>query len=639
MFEVTYQQGELAVRAAGPLIPAVVGFLKKLGFRADGPRRMAAKSSKPHDVIVSVRDMIGMYGPCNLDSGCRSILEDAANARLRFQEAVGEAAAFKSLGRQHWEGMDITVPKMDPTASLKWYQKMPVMHAVTLGNSANFSVSGSGKTWMGYSAFLKLKYETREIDKLLIVAPLVAFRPWETEYAAMTGERSKKIRRIVGAPPDRKRIFERDVPKFDMFLISHAMASKEEEPLAQMMCGARFMVIVDESHNIKRQDGQRATALRRIAPHAAKRMILTGTPMPKSLNDLWSQFAFLYPGNALLPPWPQYEQRCKAPDAHMHISSTVGPHFVRVSKEMLDLPEPAFNPRNAGAPTVVPMDPIQRRIYDAIALKVRDNAEQFRSDAVALERFRKNAMIYLIEAATDPALLTKDTTYQNDDIDAEGLGILEMLEKYPRLRGENLNKLEAAKRMAQETLGAGGKVIIWCSFVNTIKKMSAYMEEAGHETVTVWGEVPRDPDVDPEFNREAEIEKFKAVGRHNVMIANPSSLAESISLHRHCHHAIYVDRTFNGAHYMQSLDRIHRVGLDPGVQTQYDILQSERSIDQTIHDRLITKQKNMERFLNLDTIEVYAAGDDEDQAGGFDGSYEEDFNAVIGDIKEHVGNV
>ena len=639
MFEVTYRRGELAVSAAGPLIPAVGGFLKKLGFRADGPQRMAAKPSKPHDIIVSVRDMIGMYGPCNLDSGCKKILEDAANARRRFKEAVGEAAAFKSLGRQHWEGRDVTVPKMDPGASLKWYQKMTVMHAVTIGNSANFSVSGSGKTWMGYATFLKLKYEKSEIDKLLIVAPLVAFRPWETEYAAMTGERSKKIRRIVGAPQERKRIFELDAPKFDMFLISHAMTSREEGPLTEMMDGARFMVIVDESHNIKRQDGQRAAAIRRIAPHAAKRMILTGTPMPKSLDDLWSQFAFLYPGNAVLPPWPQYERRCKAPDAHQTISSMVEPHFVRVSKQMLDLPDPVFNPRSAGAPTVVPMDPIQRRIYDAIALKVRDNAEQFRSDAVALERFRKNAMIYLIEAATDPSLLTKDTTYQNDDVDAGGLGILEMLEKYPRLRGENLNKLEAARRMAKETLGAGGKVIIWCSFVNTIKKMSRYMEEAGHESVTVWGEVPRDPDADPEFNREAEIEKFKAAGHHNVLIANPSSLAESISLHRHCHHAIYVDRTFNGAHYMQSLDRIHRVGLDPGAQTRYDILQSERSIDQTVHYRLAAKQRNMERFLNLQTIGVYAGGDDEDQAGGFDDGYEEDFNAVIRDIAGHVGNI
>lgn len=639
MFEVTYQRGEIVVRAAKPFIPAVGGFLKKLGFGAGDPRRMAAKHSKPHDIIVSVKDMIEMYGPCSLDSECRRILEDAASARRRFRDAAEEAAAFKSLGRQHWEGTDVAVPNMDPRASLKWYQKMPVMHAVTLGNSANFSVSGSGKTWMGYSAFLKLKYETSEIDKLLIVAPLVAFRPWETEYAAMTGKRSKKILRIVGTPQERKRIFERDAPKFDMFLISHAMASKEEESLTKMMGGARFMVIVDESHNIKRQDGQRATALHRIAPHAAKRMILTGTPMPKSLNDLWSQFAFLYPSNTVLPPWPQYEQRCKAPDAHQIISSMVGSHFVRVSKKMLDLPEPVFNPHSAGSPTVVPMDPIQRRIYDAIALKVRDNAEQFRSDAAALERFRKNAMIYMIEAATDPSLLTKDTTYQNDDVDAGGLGILEMLEKYPRLRGESLNKLEAARRMAKETLDAGNKVIIWCSFVNTIKKMSRYMEEAGHESVTVWGEIPRDPDVDPEFNREAEIEKFKTAGRHNVLIANPSSLAESISLHRHCHHAIYVDRTFNGAHYMQSLDRIHRVGLDPGAQTRYDILQSERSIDQTIHDRLMAKQRNMERFLNLGTIEVYAAGDDEDQAGGFDDDYEEDFNAVIRDIKEHVGDV
>ena len=112
--------------------------------------------------------------------------------------------------------------------------------------------------------------------------------------------------------------------------------------------------------------------------------------------------------------------------------------------------------------------------------------------------------------------------------------------------------------MASNTLDDGGKVIIWCSFINTIKKMSEYMRNMGHNSVTIWGGIPRDNEADPEDNREARIERFKSDGAYNILIANPSSLAESISLHKHCHHAIYVDRTFNGAHYMQSLDRIHR---------------------------------------------------------------------------------
>ena len=641
MFEITYHGNELVVSSGMPFIPVVRGFLKKQGFEESGDGRMAVKTDSPYDIIISAQSMIGMYDQCTLDSNCLEILDKAENTRLEFQDTVRDVENLKNHDRQYWEETDVHVPCMRPGASLKWYQKMPVTHAVTLDNSANFSVPGSGKTWMGYSTFFKLRYEKNKIDKLLIVAPAVAFRPWETEYTIMTGEESDRIVRITGTPAHRARLFEHTIPYSDMLLISHTMAVREKDNLIRMMEKSRFMVIVDESHNIKSHDGQRAMALHEVAPYAKSRMILTGTPMPKNLSDLWSQFTFLYPDNSLLCTWQQYEWQCKSLGAFADISSRVNPYFVRISKDTLNLPKPTFNPSNPKSmPTRVTMGAVQRRIYDTIATRIRDSIGQFRDDVVALERFRKNAMIYLIEAATDPSLLTKDTTYQSDDVDSEGLDILELLEKYPRLRNERLNKLETAMHMAMETLDAGGKVIIWCSFVNTIKKMSKYMEDEGYRSVMIWGKIPRDVEVNPDFNRESEIEKFKTDSTHNVLIANPSSLAESVSLHKHCHHAIYVDRTFNGAHYMQSLDRIHRVGLVPGTLTRYDILQSERSIDQTIHERLTDKQERMNEFLRQDTLNVYAVDDDEEEfVDGFDDGYKADFNAVIRDIGNHVGNI
>jgi len=637
MFDVTYREGEMAVESDVPLIPVIESFLVTLGFSGDGERRMTIKPSSPYDTIESVNKMLSVYADVGFDANCQQIIDAMKEAVQDFQKVVGRAVEIKRKDKEHWGQTGITVPKMCPDVSLKWYQKMPIVHAMTLGNSANFSVPGSGKTWMGYSTFLKLKYEEKTIDKLLIVAPLAAFRPWETEYEVMTGDGSKGILRLVGGRSKRNKLFRYSISDYDKFLISHSMAGKEEENLIRMMQNSRFMVIVDESHNIKRHDGQRAMALRNIAPHAERRMILSGTPVPNNLEDLWSQFTFLYPDNSILGKWTKYEQDCKDADAVKTISSRLDPYFVRVSKDMLNLPKPTFNPKNPGhRPTVVPMNPIQRRIYDTIALRVRENADQFREDAVALEKFRKNAMMYLIEAATDPSLLTKDTTYQSEEIEPEGLDILELLSKYPKLRHERPNKIETAIQMAMETLGDGKKVIIWCSFINTIKKMSERMESEGHKSVNIWGGVPRDEEIDPNYNREGEIEKFKTDDRRNVLIANPASLAESVSLHRVCHHSIYVDRTFNGAHYMQSLERIHRVGLGHDVNTRYDILQSEHSIDQTIHERLMMKQKNMESFLRSDAIEIQDIDDSTDS--GFDGGYEADFDAVIRDMKRNVGN-
>ena len=90
---------------------------------------------------------------------------------------------------------------------------------------------------------------------------------------------------------------------------------------------------------------------------------------------------------------------------------------------------------------------------------------------------------------------------------------------------------------------------------------------------------------------------------------------------------------------MQSLDRIHRIGLDPKALTRYDILQSEKSIDQTIHERLMHKQNRMDEFLRQGTLNVYAVDEEDDEVDGFDDGYEADFEAVIRDIGNHVGNI
>ena len=78
---------------------------------------------------------------------------------------------------------------------LQQYQIMPVMHAYALGNTANFSVPGSGKTWMAYSTFFLLKHkpvtEEDRVDKLLVIGPLSSFVPWETEYRRNNSKKTK----------------------------------------------------------------------------------------------------------------------------------------------------------------------------------------------------------------------------------------------------------------------------------------------------------------------------------------------------------------------------------------------------------------------------------------------------------------
>jgi SNF2 family DNA or RNA helicase len=102
--------------------------------------------------------------------------------------------------------------------------------------------------------------------------------------------------------------------------------------------------------------------------------------------------------------------------------------------------------------------------------------------------------------------------------------------------------------------------------------------------------------------REQTIGKFNDPSNKDfqVIIANPFAVAESISLHKGCHNAIYMERDYNCANFLQSKDRIYRVGLDKDQVTNYYYVIAKNSIDEIIDSRLKAKVERMEKIINDD---------------------------------------
>ena len=102
-----------------------------------------------------------------------------------------------------------------------------------------------------------------------------------------------------------------------------------------------------------------------------------------------------------------------------------------------------------------------------------------------------------------------------------------------------------------------------------------------------------------------------------VLLANPAACAESISLHKACSNAIYYDLSYNCAQYVQSLDRIHRVGGSEDKPAHYYFLQYEDTIDADILQNVQRKAQRMEDIIGQD-YEIYSLDmfdeDDELQA-------------------------
>jgi SNF2 family DNA or RNA helicase len=135
-----------------------------------------------------------------------------------------------------------------------------------------------------------------------------------------------------------------------------------------------------------------------------------------------------------------------------------------------------------------------------------------------------------------------------------------------------------------------------------------------------------------------EIRRFKEDSNCRVFVGNPAACAEGISLHHVCHDAVYLDRTFNAGHYMQSVDRIHRLGLAPEVLTHATILQASGTIDGRITSRLDSKILRMARVLDDPGLTTLAM--DAPDAGGDEGAVPEDLNdwddakAVVEELEE-----
>ena len=196
-------------------------------------------------------------------------------------------------------------------------------------------------------------------------------------------------------------------------------------------------------------------------------------------------------------------------------------------------------------------------------------------------------------------------------------------------------KVDFAVKLAKALARKGQKVLIWTSFIHNIRTLEKSLSEFNPRII--YGDVPKDEDEDTEFNREKMIGEFRTSDRYPILIANPSACAESVSLHRVCTHAIYLDRTFNAAHYMQSLDRIHRVGMKPGDKVQYYLLQCRDTIDEVIDDRLTEKETRMRRLLD-DDISVMSLDYGE---GEFSEESEEDqdFAALIQQLQREDSNL
>lgn len=170
------------------------------------------------------------------------------------------------------------------------YQKFCVDFIEEHPNCGVFLDMGLGKTIISLTAISHLLYDSFEVSRVLIIAPLrVARDTWIAELSKWEHLRGLKMERVIGTPKERVAALSR---RAEMYIINR----ENVEWLVKHFAGRRMpfdMLVIDELSSFKNSRAKRFLALKKILPQFSRVVGLTGTPAPNGLEDLWPQVFLL----------------------------------------------------------------------------------------------------------------------------------------------------------------------------------------------------------------------------------------------------------------------------------------------------------------------------------------------------------
>ena len=187
---------------------------------------------------------------------------------------------------------------------LHGYQNRAIEFIKEQKRCALFLDLGLGKTVSTLTAISDLQDEMC-VHKTLVIAPLrVANSVWDHEVKLWRHLTHLKVQVCTGTERARLTALHRTA---DVYTIN-----RENVPWLVKLYGKKWpfdMVVIDESSSFKSAASQRFKALKKILPFTNYMVLLTGTPVPNGLLDIWSQIYLLDGGIALGRTMTSYKQR------------------------------------------------------------------------------------------------------------------------------------------------------------------------------------------------------------------------------------------------------------------------------------------------------------------------------------------
>lgn len=344
--------------------------------------------------------------------------------------------------------------------------------------------------------------------------------------------------------------------------------------LKQITEKKKVLLLIDESQRIKNAQSQSFQAIREVAELCNRRFLLSGTPSPKDISDMWGQMFILDRGERfgrnylnwlrtvaeLGTKWSEYAVKKFIPEAVKEAATRVHEVLLRRKKEdVISLPEKTFLFRD------VELTGDQKTRYDQVReellIKVQSKSGELSTKSITslLEEYLR-----AVQMASNPRLVD------------------------PAWKGDPAKFLELDEIVGEVVEEQGEKLVIWTNYLKNVAELCERYK--AHSAAPFSGEVST-------TERAKTVEAFQKDPKKGpkILVAIPAAGGVGITLTA-AQTAVYVDRTWNAEHWMQSIDRVHRIGQKGTVRI---IVLNGCKVDELIGFNLRRKERQLQELMTI----------------------------------------
>lgn len=382
---------------------------------------------------------------------------------------------------------------------------------------------GLGKTVCTLTALNDLLYDSFTVNKVLVIAPLrVADMTWPAEIEKWDHLRNLRISKIIGTRQKREEAIEKRADIYIInrentkWLIDYYLKRKEKWPYDTL--------VIDESSSFKNHQSQRFKALRKVAAISKRVILLTGTPAPNSLMDLWAQIYLLDQGERLESSITRYRNKYFEPNQR--------------SRNII------FNYKlKPGAEKE-----IYKRIADiAVSLKAEDhlkmperidNIIKLRMPPSTKAIYDKMERDYLVTIDEDMITATSAGVVSNKLLQMANGAVYDESRKVVHIHDL---KLEALEEIIEEN--EGKPILVLYNYQHDYDRLKARFEKLN----------PR------ELNTKEDLDEWNE-GKIQLLLAHPASMGHGLNLQAGGNIIVWFGLTYSLENYLQANARLYRQG-------------------------------------------------------------------------------